>query len=152
MNVMDTTLSSLTLVYDVTPASGRLELPSEIRFDAAAALRIVNREVPLGLWRAELETGHFHVSAQCFRIFGLEPQEGPANIVPLSRAFHPDDYDMMMSLLEAAARQKCGFQYVLRVENGKGGYKYVRAVSQYKERPDGAGELSGILHEIPENV
>ena len=146
----DSPLTSLALVYDVTPESGGFELSPEIRFDELTALKLIHDQMPIGLWRADFETGHLYLSAETYRIYGLEPQDGPANIVALNRAIHPDDHDMAMSLIETAARQKCGFQYVLRLEDGKGGYKYVRSVGRYIERADGAGELSGIFHEIPE--
>jgi len=140
----------LPLVFDITE-DRPIETPSaEVRVVVEDAVELIDSRVPLGVWRTVYQTGHVYFSPEVFRIYGLEPSEVPVNLLEINERIHPEDLKVCLGLFEEAAREKNGFQYSLRIEDGKGGYKYVRSVGRYRETVDGFGEMVGIFHEIRE--
>lgn len=138
----------MPLVFDITE-DRPIETPSaEVRVVAEDAVALIDSKVPLGFWRTVYQTGHVYFSPEVFRIYGLVPSKGPVNLLEVNERIHPEDLKVCLGLFEEAAREKSGFQYCLRIEDGKGGYKYVRSVGRYRETADGFGEMVGIFHEI----
>ena len=142
----------MSLVFDITEDRS-IETPSaEMRVVVEDAVELINSKFPLGFWRTVYQTGHVYFSPEVFRIYGLEPSDGPVNLFEVNKRIHPEDLKVCLGLFEEAAREKTGFQYSLRVEDGNAGYKYVRSVGRYRETPDGFGEMFGIFHEIPNEL
>ena len=140
----------MTLVFDITEDKP-IDAPSpEVGVVVEDAVELINSALPLGFWRTEYKTGHVYFSPEVFRIYGFPPMGNPVNLFEINRRIHPEDLKICLGLFEEAARERTGFQYVLRIEDGKGGYKYVRSVGRDRDTPDGAGEMVGIFHEVPE--
>lgn len=140
----------LLLVYDVTQDNPIGEPPAELKADVNDILALISEDFEIGLWRTEYSTSHVYLSETAARIYGIEPTDKPANLVAVNKLIHPEDLPLCLDMFETAAREKSGFQYTLRISDGKGGYKFVRSVGRYRETANGAGELIGIFHEVPE--
>lgn len=118
----------------------------------AEIVELANFKNALGYWRSDLSTGHVFWSSNIFKIYGMECTTGPVNLTIANDAVHPDDLNFMLELIERAASEKTGFHYVLRVRNGKNGFKYIRAAARYRVTADGREELYGMLEEIIDPV
>jgi hypothetical protein len=104
-----------------------------------------------GLWRMDIESGHFFASEDVHEIFGLPYSDGPVNLAELMSKIHEEDRAMIAETFEQASVHKVGFHYVYRVANGLGGYKLVRSVGQFRDDAGGSG-IVGITYEFVEKL
>lgn len=141
----------MNIYYELTDNGPRRPFPRHLGLDEQEALGLIHAHVQLGLWRADLDSGHVFFSSETNRIFGLDQTDGPVDLAQAQRAIHPEDIPVALELLETLAREKGAYQFVQRVADGKGGYKFVRVVGRYRAQGDGAGEIIGICHEIPQD-
>ena len=138
----------MLLVYDVTDLGSFDNSLPQIKGTVEDILELIDCHHQLGFWRTDFASGHVHFSPQTWRIYGLEPRAEAVNLIELNQRVHPEDLPLCLSIFETSARERTGFQYVLRISDGQGGYKFVRSVGQYRDTPGGAGETVGIFHEI----
>lgn len=120
--------------------------PSSVSY--AEAARIINRSENFGLWTLDLDSGHLHWSDRTFEIFGIEKKANPVNFKEHSAQYHPEDLAISLELLEMASKNKTGYQLVLRIKDGAGGYKLIRVVAKYKLDRDNKPVLYGMVHHI----
>lgn len=141
----------MNLYYQLTSGRSLGPLPAYLDMNDIDVLRLVQTQVALGLWRSDLETGHTFCSRESCRIFGLPETDGPIDFALASRAIHPEDEAVALELIENTAREKGSYHFVMRVAADEAGqYKYVRVVGRYRAKDNGAGEIIGICHEIPD--
>lgn len=139
----------MNLYYELTTGVSPGPLPDYLDMSDAEVLRLLQVRFVIGLWRADLETGHFFGSQEASNLFGLPHTDGPVSVVAASATMHPEDASVALELLETVAREKGSGQIVLRVRrNGSEGYKYVRIVGRYRAGNHGLGEIIGICHEV----
>lgn len=99
----------------------------------------------LGLWRAELVTGLFYWSVECFRIHDMEWSTSPINLKQALSRYHVQDVEMLGRLVANAAVGHCDFTAVLRLGDDAGGYRRIAFGGRYR---DLAGdELIGFFHD-----
>jgi PAS domain S-box-containing protein len=118
--------SVLVAITDVTE---RRRLDNELR--RSQAYLIAAQELShVGGWSRGIGTGESTWSEETFRIFGLDPK-GPAPSQEEARkAMHPDDGDRVEQTMEAAAREKRGFEVDLRIVRPDGSIRSVHAKGQ----------------------
>lgn len=107
---------------------------------------------PLGSWRLEIETGQMFWSEDAFRIHGMAPSADAISLSQVVGRYHPDDAAMVEQLMETATTQKTGFRYVMRVHNGKGGFRLIAAAGRFRSGSGNRNELIGYYHEFQDMV
>lgn len=105
---------------------------------------------PLGIWRLEIQTGHIFMSEDASRIHGLEASDGPVSLNQVLASYHPEDAEIVEQVVGAATIEHKSFRFVMRVGNGKGGYRLVATAGQF--RADNGGELIGYCHHYNDMV
>ncbi|OHV84375.1 hypothetical protein LCM4573_01470 [Rhizobium sp. LCM 4573] len=103
---------------------------------------------PFGFWRFDIDSGHLFGSEDVSHIFGLDPHDGPMNLVAVGARIHPDDMPLLMETFERASAGRLTYHNIYRVRNNADGYKYVRTVGKFREKPGTAGEVVGITYEF----
>lgn len=143
----------VNLYYQLVNGRSLGPLPAYLDMNDADVLRILQAHIRIGIWRSDLDSGHTFCSAEVRRIFGLPDTDGPIDFSLAARAIHPEDEPLALELIETTAREKGSYQFVMRVaEAGGGDYRYVRVVGRYRAKENGAGDIIGICHEIPEDA
>ncbi|ARM89429.1 hypothetical protein RHEC894_CH03155 [Rhizobium sp. CIAT894] len=104
-----------------------------------------------GLWRIDIETGHFFASEDVHTIFDLPYSNGPVNLAELMSRIHAEDRSLIAQTFEEASLHRLGFHFVYRVDNRLGGYKLVRSVGRFRDGESG-GSIVGITYEFVEKL
>ncbi|MSR13664.1 MAG: PAS domain S-box protein [Gammaproteobacteria bacterium] len=92
---------------------------SEARFAAAQAL------AHLGSWEWDLSTDDVTWSAECYRIFGLEPRSFTPTFSAVMHLFHPVHGERFRAGLAAAIRTGAELKYDFRILRPSGEERYV---------------------------
>jgi predicted ATPase/signal transduction histidine kinase/GAF domain-containing protein len=103
-----------------------------------------------GSWRWNVRTGAVQGSAECFRIFALDPSiEGPSLEKYIERV-HPEDRPLVEQALGRAMRDRSIFKYESRIVLPDGSVRHVQSTGQ--PDVDAAGELEfvGTVMDITE--
>jgi hypothetical protein len=101
-----------------------------------------------GFWRMELDSGLVFATAGLFHIFGLEPREGPANVVQMCERIHPDDLPRLMKTFEDAGSTKLNYSCTFRVRRSPGRYKTVLSEGMFQPLCGQSGAITGMTYEI----
>jgi PAS domain-containing protein len=101
-----------------------------------------------GYWRIDLDTGHFFATEDVCRILGLEPKDGPLNMVAIIARIHPDDMPQLMETFERASGERLTYHNIYRVKADAERYKYVRSVGKFRDKPGTSGEVVGMTYEF----
>ena len=95
------TISLMTFPI-ATVLARRRELEAELRA-SSAALAEANRQARMaenlagiGYWRTEFRSDEFSWSEQMYKIYGLEPANGPPGVTAMTDFVHPDDRDRLL--------------------------------------------------------
>jgi PAS domain S-box-containing protein len=67
-------------------------------------------------------------SDEVYKIFGLDPQNGPPNLEQYLAAVHPEDRASMAETIRAMHEQRCGCDVTHRIVRPDGEVRYVRCV------------------------
>ena len=67
-------------------------------------------------------------SEEVYKIFGLDPQNGPPNLERYLAAVHPDDRASMAETIRLMHEQRCGCDVTKRIVRSGGEVRYVRCV------------------------
>ena len=105
---------------------------------------------PLGIWRLEIETGHFFWSEDASRIHGMEKSSGPVSLNQILATYHPEDAEYIEQVVGAATIKHNSFRFVMRVKDSRGTCRLVATAGGF--RPDNGGELFGYCHEYNDMV
>ncbi|TCV74437.1 PAS domain-containing protein [Neorhizobium sp. R1-B] len=101
-----------------------------------------------GFWRIELDSGLFFATEDVCRIFGMEPQEGPINLMAVTARIHPEDMPRLMETFERASAERLTYHNIYRVRTDAEDYKYVRSVGKFRDKAGSAGEVVGLTYEF----
>ena len=96
-----------------------------------------------GVWRLDLATGQVYWSRDIFLIHGMEPHDGPVDLNAALSAYHPEDSQTVVTLIEETVANKSGFRFVLRLKSDDGRYKLVKSIGSYRVTEDGRKEIVG---------
>lgn len=124
---------------------------ARIQSERAELLRLVESVRGLGHWRLDFGTGEITWSDQVYRIHGLDPQEFDPNLDSTLSAYHPDDREEILRLVETARVTGAGYDCHLRIERPDGELRLTRSSGQCVLGPDGAPEvLFGVFQDVTE--
>jgi hypothetical protein len=126
----------------VNTQSQQVGLSSDEVVELAAAFRLY------GFWRIELDSGHFFATEDLCRIFGMEPQDGPINLMAITARIHPEDMPRLMETFERASAERLTYHNIYRIRTDAEDYKYVRSVGKFRDKPGTAGEVVGVTYEF----
>lgn len=104
-----------------------------------------------GSWAEQMSTGEVYWSAETCRIFGLHVGRAPRNRDEARRLVHPGDVDRLDEAVEAAARERRGFEVEVRVVRPDGSTRIV--VERGQPVLDDAGkvvEFMGAIMDVTE--
>ena len=104
---------------------------------------------PFGVWRLDLASWTLMLSADVFRIHGLEVRDGPIQMKEAIGLYHPDDRDYLLQLIADIVEKKGGFRYVLRISDRQSRYKLVKCTGMLRKGPQGSDEIFGTFCELP---
>jgi PAS domain-containing protein len=130
--------------YSTKPSNPQypsIPLTAEEVVDLASAFEL------FGYWRLDIDSGHLFATEDICRIFGLPPTEGPLNLVTFTSRIHPDDMPVLMEIYERISQERLVYQNVYRVKSDGEGYKYVRSVGRFRDKPGTGGEIVGFTEE-----
>jgi PAS domain S-box-containing protein len=82
----------------------------------------------IGSWVFDPATGFEHWSRELFQIHGLDPGKGPPNFEQYLAALHPQDREVMASLMKRMLSDDLGFDVTKRIVRAGGEVRYVRCV------------------------
>jgi hypothetical protein len=134
------------------PTSAKNQERSHLDISDAEIVHMITSHRNFGFWRFDLDAGHLFASEDVYRIFGMPFTTGPMNLVETMLRVHEEDKPLMMATYEQASLYKTGFHHAYRVMNGIGGYKMVRTVAEFREKPETSGDIIGITYEFVEQV
>jgi PAS domain S-box-containing protein len=82
-----------------------------------------------GSWAFDLASNKYvYLSEECFRIFGLDAQEGLPTREAVSRLIHPKDWDRVNTDFEKSLREKVDVSSEFRIVLPSGTVKHVQAI------------------------
>jgi PAS domain S-box-containing protein len=109
----------------------------------AAHLRAAQRISQMGSWAFTLSTGEVYWSQEVFRIFGLDPAQGPPDYDTVIQLYHPEDQPIHIQKVEEAIQTAQPYDLELRAYRPRGELVYIQA----RGEPvlDGEGQLVQLI-------
>lgn len=118
--------------------------------ESEADLADAQRVARLGSWAWDLETNRISWSEELFRIYGLEPHEGPADFEMLLQSIHPDDREAVRIAVQASLDTGNDLMHEFRIVRPDGEVRIVLAEGRV-ETPTGAGpRIVGTVLDVTE--
>jgi len=97
--------------------------------ESEAYLAEAQRLSHTGSWAFDLASDKYvYVSEECFRIFGLDPQEGLPIREAVSRLIHPEDWDRVKRDFEKSLREKVDASSDFRIALPDGTMKHIHTI------------------------
>src|ERR1700722_8601645 len=104
----------------------------------------------IGSWLFDPATGFEHWSRELFQIHGLDPSKGPPNSEQYLAAVHPQDREVMASLMKRMLSDELGFDVTKRIVRAGGEVRYVRCVGTAASHHDGSKRI-GLAVDVTEH-
>ena len=128
------TVEFVGAVMDVTEAK---EAEKTLR-ESAAYLAEAQRLSHTGSWAWAPATGEIRYwSEECYRVQGFDPRGGQPRFETFFQRVHPDDQAPIRKTLEAAARDKSGFEFGYRIVHPGGKIRDIHTVGHPVFSPSG---------------
>jgi PAS domain S-box-containing protein len=83
-----------------------------------------------GSWARRIATGEIYWSEECFRIFGRDPKTTSLRRHVLTQLWHPHDREFAEQTIDAALREKRGFEIDARIVRPDGSIRHVHSLGQ----------------------
>ncbi len=129
-------------VTDIVQATRVLDISNN-------SLRLVETLGNTGYWRVDLVSQTMHWSDKVFEIHGMRPEEGSPALEDGINAYHPDDREMVQTLVEKALSEKRGYSFRARLLRPDGSTLWVQALADIVEGPEGEpASLVGSFRDI----
>lgn len=104
-----------------------------------------------GSWAEQIGTGEVFWSAETCRIFGLDTEHVSLDREGIRRLIHPDDRDRFEKVVEAAERERRGFELEFRVVRPNGSIRFVHSKGQpVLDEAGQLAELMGVIMDVTE--
>ncbi|RXZ32899.1 DUF4118 domain-containing protein [Oxalobacteraceae bacterium CAVE-383] len=104
-----------------------------------------------GSWRWNIASGELVWSDEHYRIFGYEPSGSPTTLVMFSERVHPDDFDNVRQIANAAIQRRDRFECEYRIVLPSGAVRYLHGVGRpISPEPLDANAYIGITADITE--
>ena len=82
-----------------------------------------------GSWAWVPATGeNRYLSEECYRVLGVDPQDGLPGFETFSQRIHPDDQAMVMEMAETAEREKRGYEFDYRIVHPGGAIRDIHTI------------------------
>src|ERR1700730_6403475 len=82
-----------------------------------------------GSWAWVPATGeNRYLSEECYRVLGVDPQDGLPGFETFSQRIHPDDQAMVMEMAETAEREKRGYEFDYRIVHPGGEIRDIHTI------------------------
>lgn len=102
-----------------------------------------------GLWDIDVVTGHLFVSPELEQMLDMPVGSFGDRRSDIIKRLHPDERENVIAQLNALVAQGQGFETELRVLDGRGQYRWVRAAGRARLGPDGrAVRMLGSIQDI----
>ncbi|MEO0635615.1 MAG: PAS domain-containing protein [Pseudomonadota bacterium] len=111
-------------------------------------MHLLHGYTSVGYWRVDIASGMVRWSPRTYEIHGLPYTDGPVAMTEAIKKYHPEDMPLLMSLIEQAIENKCGFSFELRLIDADGNVKNVASTAAFSTDADGNESLYGIFHEL----
>jgi PAS domain S-box-containing protein len=118
-------------VTDVTAAKRAEETLRESEAYLAEAQRLSHT----GSWAWVPATGEIRYSAECYRVFGIDPHGGLPRFETFFKRVHPDDQPRIAERLERASREEAEFELNYRIVHPSGEIRDIHGVGRPVLRP-----------------
>src|SRR5713226_3589995 len=117
--------------------------------ESKAKLEEAQRITHVGYWELDLETNRVTWSDETYRIYGLQPQEGPMDIATVREKIHPEDWDIVFRALEEALSSGARYNVECRVVRPTGEVRIVHSQGDVKRDASGRPTLTfGTVQDI----
>jgi PAS domain S-box-containing protein len=145
--VLNTGEYLVTVVRDITERKRTEGALKEREKQLAESQRIAH----IGSWEHNLKTDRAFWSDELFRLFGLDPQKDPADIVVFFDLVHPDDRPKLKKAIDETLRERKPYSIDYRLIRTDGTVRILHAQAEIVA--DDAGDpviLSGTAQDITE--
>ncbi len=116
-------------------------------------LELAQRMARLGSWRFAPETGEIWWSREMYRIFELDPSEGPPTAAGHFEILHPADRDRCAEVLDRALTKGEDYEIEFRIILPDGAVKHLFTLGKAAAGPDGkVSRIFGTTQDITETV
>jgi PAS domain S-box-containing protein len=119
--------------------------------EQGANLRMAQRLMSLGIWKANQNTGHLYWSDNIYDMFGVIPTEFGHTIDAYMQLVHPEDRGTLLQPLPRGETSQKIFEFRHRVVRPDGRIVHVRGVAEI-EYIDGDPVFSGVVQDISAEV
>jgi PAS domain S-box-containing protein len=104
-----------------------------------------------GSWARRLSTDEMYWSDEAFRILGLDPQTTRPSRQLITRLWHPDDRDRAEQTIEAAGREKRGYEMEVRFVRPDGSIRHAHILGHPVLGQGGqVVEFMGVIMDVTE--
>jgi PAS domain S-box-containing protein len=116
-----------------------------------AMLAEAQRKSHMGSWVWDCASGAMFWSAEMFRLFALDPQQGPPSREVIDQRLHPDDREVVHSVRATAVRDKVDLEHEYRILLPDGTVRHVQATCHPVLNGDGhIVEVLGTVRDVTE--
>ena len=129
-------------------AAERDQINAELRRQAED-LREAQRIASIGSWKMHMPTRELICSEEIYRIFGLQPKNGPEEFSAFMRSVHRDDRENLENALQGILRGEQSLDIEHRIVRPGGEVRYVRERAELHMKTNGH-TLHGTVQEITE--
>jgi PAS domain S-box-containing protein len=135
----------LTVVQDITDRKRAEEALQKSDDNLRRAEQIAH----VGYWSRDEASGEITWSDECYRIFGLEPQEIKLNLTALFNHIHPQDRQMVSQAIQDAVAGIRPYDMEYRALRPDGTVRWVHSKGEVSHNADGKPEgMFGVLLDI----
>ncbi len=104
-----------------------------------------------GYYEIDIPTGEAVWSDETFRIFGLDPANGPPTVDQYQALIHPEDVAKLYQMFAASIENQQSFDLVYRIRYSSGELRYVHSIGSVEINATGSVKMFGTLHDITEH-
>ncbi len=144
----------VTAVRDVSEQRAmeeRLGASHAARAISEARLAEAQRVAGIGSWHYDLTTDAITLSAEMYRLFEMDPAEGPRALEQILARYHPDDVPMHKAIFEQSMRDGTSYEFDIRVVRRNGDTRWMHVSGECARDASGRPlRLFGTLMDIHE--
>ncbi len=133
------------IAFDITD---RKQVEESLR-ESEKLLREAHRTAHIAHWTFNPATGMSWWSEELYRIYGLNPSDGPLSYAEHPKLVHPDDWEWVDATVRDTAENGTPFDIILRIMRPDGSERVLNAICQPVKDDTGAViEMRGTIQDI----
>ncbi|MCK8490210.1 PAS domain S-box protein [Spirosoma sp. RP8] len=111
--------------------------------------RLAIEATELATWEWNLDTDQVYWNEQHFRLFGMEPRQGPLRSEEFMRHVHPQEQDRIKHLLEQAIAERSIYEAEFCAVLDDGAQRWMSGYGRITEEQDGRPvKMSGVMFDV----